>query len=118
MNHWAGIGRLTREPEMRFTQSGTPVTSFTLAVDRIGKEKAVDFIDVVAWNKTAELCANYLSKGKMACVEGRLEIQNYEAQDGSKRKAAKIIANNVTFLSPKSEQPAKEPGDAGDERPF
>jgi len=99
------IGRLTRDPEMRFTPNGVPVTTFSLAVDRPfsnkqgGKE--ADFIDIVAWRQLGELCANYLHKGRLAAVEGRLEIQSYEAQDGQKRRVAKVIAQNVEFLSPK-----------------
>jgi single-strand DNA-binding protein len=100
------IGRLTRDPEMRFTPNGVPVTSFTLAVDRQyaskqGGERGTDFIDIVAWRQLGELCANYLSKGRLAAVEGRLEIQSFEGQDGQKRRVARVIAQNVQFLSPK-----------------
>jgi single-strand DNA-binding protein len=99
------IGRLTRDPEMRFTPSGVPVTTFNLAVNRPYSnkqgDKEVDFIDIVAWRQLGELCANYLHKGRLAAVEGRLEIQTYEAQDGQKRKVARVIAQNVQFLSPK-----------------
>lgn len=99
------IGRLTRDPEMRFTTSGIPVTTFTLAVDRSYAnkqgERETDFIDIVAWRQLGELCANYLSKGRLAAVEGRLEIQSYETQDGQKRRVARVVAQNVQFLSPK-----------------
>ncbi len=99
------IGRLTRDPELRFTQSGVAVASFTLAVDRKYKnaagEKEADFIDIVAWRQLGETCANYLSKGKLAAVEGSLQIRNYETKDGQKRKAAEIVADSVQFLSPK-----------------
>jgi single-strand DNA-binding protein len=99
------IGRLTRDPEMRFTTSGIPVTTFSLAVDRSYTnkqgERETDFIDIVAWRQLGELCANYLSKGRLAAVEGRLEIQSYETQDGQKRRVARVVAQNVQFLSPK-----------------
>lgn len=101
------IGRLTRDPELRYTQSGTAVASFTLAVDRGFKnangEKETDFIDITVWKQQAENCANYLSKGKLVAVEGSLQIRSYEAKDGSKRKVAEVVANNVQFLSPRDD---------------
>lgn len=105
LNRIVLIGRLTRDPELRFTQSGIAVASFTLAVDRNFKnaqgERETDFIDIVVWRQQAELCANYLSKGKLAAVDGSLHIRSYETQDGQKRKAAEVVADNVRFLSPK-----------------
>ncbi|MDO4732728.1 MAG: single-stranded DNA-binding protein [Bacillota bacterium] len=105
LNRVVLIGRLTRDPELRFTQSGIAVATFTLAVDRNFKnasgERETDFIDIVVWRQQAENCANYLSKGKLAAVDGSLRIRSYEAQDGSKRKAAEVVADNVRFLSPK-----------------
>lgn len=99
------IGRLTRDPELRYTQSGIARASFTLAVDRNYKsasgEKETDFIDIVVWRQLAETCANYLSKGKLAAVEGSLQIRSYQAQDGTNRRAAEVVADNVRFLSPK-----------------
>jgi len=99
------IGRLTRDPEMRFTPSGVPVTTFTLAVDRPFSnkqgEKGTDFIDIVAWRQLGELCANYLHKGRLAAVEGRLEIQSYETPDGQRRRTARVVARSVQFLSPR-----------------
>ncbi len=99
------IGRLTRDPELRYTQSGIAVASFTLAVDRGYKnaagERETDFIDIVVWRQQAENCANYLAKGKLAAVDGRLQIRTYDAKDGSKRKAAEVVAEDVRFLSPK-----------------
>ena len=95
------MGRLTRDPELRRTQSGTAVTSFTLAVDRDFKsqdgEKATDFIDVVAWRNTAEFVSKYFAKGRMAIVEGRLQIRDWTDKDGGKRKTAEIVADNVCF---------------------
>ena len=95
------MGRLTRDPELRRTQSGTPVTSFSLAVDRDFKsqsgEKETDFIDVVAWRQTAEFVARYFTKGRMAVVEGRLQIRDWQDRDGNKRRSAEVIADNVYF---------------------
>ena len=95
------MGRLTRDPELRRTQNGTAVTSFTLAVDRDFKNadgtKDTDFIDVVAWRNTAEFVSKYFSKGRMAVVSGRLQIRNWEDKDGNKRKTAEIVAESVYF---------------------
>ena len=95
------MGRLTRDPELRRTQSGTPVTSFSLAVDRDFKsqsgEKETDFIDVVAWRQTAEFVARYFTKGRMAVVSGRLQIRNWQDKEGNKRRSAEVVADNVYF---------------------
>ena len=102
LNHITIMGRLTHNPEMRTTQSGVAVASFTLAVDRDfggrdGSEKQTDFIDCTAWRHTAEFVSKYFSKGRMAVVSGRLQIDNYTDNDGNKRKAAKVIADNIYF---------------------
>ena len=101
------MGRLTRDPELRRTGSGTPVTSFSLAVDRDFKgqngEKETDFIDVVCWRNTAEFVSKYFAKGRMAVVEGRLQIRDYTDRDGVKRRAAEVVADNVYFGDSKSE---------------
>ena len=95
------MGRLTRDPELRRTASGTAVTSFSLAVDRDFKsqngEKETDFIDIVAWRSTAEFVSKYFSKGRMAVVEGRLQIRDWTDRDGGKRRSAEVIADNVYF---------------------
>ena len=91
------MGRLTRDPELRHTQSGTSVSSFTLAVDRNGKEKATDFIDCVAWKSTADFVSSYFTKGRMAVVEGRLQIREWTDKNGDKRRTAEVIADNVYF---------------------
>ena len=95
------MGRLTRDPELRRTQSGTPVTSFSLAVDRDFKsqsgEKETDFIDVVAWRSTAEFVAKYFTKGRMAVVEGRLQMRDWTDKDGNKRRSAEVIVNSIYF---------------------
>ena len=102
LNHITIMGRLTRDPEMRNTQSGVAVASFTLAVDRDfggrdGGEKQTDFIDCTAWQHTAEFVSKYFSKGRMAVVSGRLQIDNYTDNDGNKRRSAKVIADNIYF---------------------
>ena len=95
------MGRLTRDPELRKTGNGTAVTSFTLAVDRDYKpqdgERETDFIDVVAWRSTAEFVFKYFSKGRMAVVEGRLQIRDWTDKDGNKRRSTEVIADNVYF---------------------
>ena len=95
------MGRLTRNPELRRTGSGTPVTSFSLAVERDFKgqngEKETDFIDIVAWKNTAEFVSRYFTKGRMAVVEGRLQIRDWTDKDGSKRRTAEVVADNVYF---------------------
>ncbi len=95
------MGRLTRDPELRRTQSGTAVTSFTLAVDRDFKsqsgEKETDFIDVVAWRATAEFAAKYFTKGRMAIVEGRLQIRPWTDKEGNSRRSAEVVADNIYF---------------------
>ena len=96
------MGRLTRDPELRRTQNGTAVTSFSVAVDRDFKsresgEKATDFIDVVAWRQTAEFVCQYFTKGRMAVVEGRLQIRDWKDKDGNNRRSAEVVADNIYF---------------------
>ena len=95
------MGRLVADPELRRTQSGTPVTSFRIAVDRDFKnqsgEKETDFIDIVAWRATAEFVAKYFAKGRMAVVEGRLQIRPWTDKGGNNRTSAEVVADNVYF---------------------
>ncbi|MCC2683480.1 MAG: ssb [Paenibacillaceae bacterium] len=97
------IGRLTRDPELRYTPAGVAVTQFTLAVDRpftnnqSGNREA-DFINIVTWRQLAETCANYLRKGRLTAVEGRLQIRNYENNEGRKVYVTEVVADNVRFL--------------------
>ena len=91
------MGRLTRDPELRHTQQGTSVASFSLAVDRPGREKATDFIDCVAWRNTADFVSSYFTKGRMAVVEGRLQIREWTDRDGGKRRSAEVVADDVYF---------------------
>jgi len=105
LNRIVLIGRLTKDPELRYTPNGVAVATFTLAVDRNRKnaqgERETDFINIVVWQKQAENCANYLSKGKLAAVDGRLQIRSYDGQDGQKRWITEVVAETVRFLSPK-----------------
>jgi single-strand DNA-binding protein len=99
---------LTADPQLRYTKNGNAVTNFTLAVNKsfVGQdgERGVDFINIVVWRKLAETCANHLHKGRLVAVEGRLEIRSYDDQQGIRRKAAEVVADNVRFLDRDKEQ--------------
>lgn len=101
LNHITIMGRLTRDPEMRRTGSGIAVTSFTVAVDRDiapqGQDKETDFIDCVAWRNTAEFVNSYFTKGRMAVVDGRLQIRSWTDKEGNKRRTAEVVADHVYF---------------------
>ncbi len=96
------IGRLTKDVELKFTQAGKAVANFTLAVDRPFKnqqgEKEADFIKIVVWGKQAENCANYIGKGSLVAVDGRLQIRSYDGNDGQRRYVTEVIADSVKFL--------------------
>lgn len=95
------IGRLTKDPELRYSPSGVAVSTFTLAVDRRRKQdegQQADFIPIVVFNKQAENCANYMAKGRLAAVEGRIQVRSYEDKGGQRRWRTEVIANTVTFL--------------------
>ena len=102
------MGRLTKDPELRRTANGTAVTSFSLAVERDFKgqngEKETDFIDVVAWRNTAEFVSQYFTKGRMAIVEGRLQMRDWKDQNGNNRRAAEVVADNVYFGDSKRDE--------------
>lgn len=112
LNNVVIMGRLTRDPELRRTQSGTAVTSFTMAVDRDFKsqsgEKETDFIDVVAWRNTGEFAAKYLAKGRMAAVEGRIQARDWQDKDGNRRKSVEVVADNVYFAESKRDSKPQE----------
>lgn len=95
------MGRLTHDPELRRTQNGTAVTGFSLAVERDFKDedgkRATDFIDIVAWRAAAEFVAKYFTKGRMAVVEGRLQIRDWKDKDGNNRRSAEVVADNIYF---------------------
>ena len=111
------MGRLTRDPEIRRTESGTPVASFAIAVDRDFKSKSgakeTDFIDIVAWRSTAEFVSKYFTKGRMAVVEGRLQIREWTDKDGGKRRTAEVIADNVYFGDSKKADSGEAPTMSG-----
>ena len=114
LNHITIMGRLTRDPELRYTQSQTPVASFTLAVDRDfasrdGGERQTDFIDCVAWRQTGEFVSKYFSKGSMAVVAGRLQIRDWTDRDGNKRRTAEVVAENVYFGESKRREDGAAP---------
>lgn len=115
MNRVILMGRLVRDPGVRYTQTGKPIAGFTLAVDRPftqdGKREA-DFINCIAWNKTAETIGNYVHKGQRILAEGRLQIRSYDANDGSKHWITEVIVNNFEFIERKEEVPtsATDPG--------
>lgn len=102
MNKVILIGRLTRDPELRYTTTGKAVANFALAVDRQFKnangEREADFINIVVWGKIAEVCANNLGKGRLVAIDGRLQIRNYEDNNGNKRYVSEVVANEVRFL--------------------
>lgn len=106
------MGRLTSDPELRRTQSGTAVAGFSLAVDRNFKgqdgEKGTDFINCTAWRNTAEFVSKYFGKGRMAVVEGRLEVQNYKDKNGENRTSTRVVVDNIYFGDSKR-------GDSGNE---
>lgn len=135
LNRVVLIGRLTADPELRYTASGLPMANFTLAVDRPFKnqagEKEADFIRIVVWRQGAEFAANYLQKGRLAAVDGRLQIRSYVGQDGVKRYMTEVVAERVAGLdrpreaAEQAEAPAPPPppedlappsltGDSGD----
>lgn len=106
------MGRLTADPELRHTQSNTPVTGFTLAVERAyakDAEKKTDFIDVVAWRSTAEFVFKYFRKGQLVAVCGSIQTRVWEDRQGSKRKAVEVVADEVHFAEPKRDARAAEP---------
>lgn len=100
MNNIILIGRLTKDPDLRYTQAGKAVCSLTLAVDRpySGDKKEADFINIIVWNKFGENCAQYLSKGRKVAVQGRLQIRSYEVDKGQRRYITEVVANSVEFL--------------------
>ena len=120
MNNVSLIGRLTKDPELRHTQSGSPTTNFTLAVDRNFKnaegEREADFINCVAWRKLAETIAHNLSKGRRIGVTGRIQTRNYEDKDGVRRYVTEVVVEQMDFLDYKGNE--SEPDDGLQEVPF
>ena len=126
MNKWIGLGRLVKDPEVKYTESGKVVTQFTLAVNRPFTnqqgQKEADFIPVVVWGKQAELIGNSCAKGHRLLVEGRIQIRSYDGKDGTKRWVTEVIANNFEFIERKAEgsvgRPPHAMTDMGQEVPF
>ena len=122
------MGNLTRDPELRYTSGGTAVASFGLAVNRKFKQgeewkDEVCFVDITVWAKQGENCAEYLNKGSLVFIEGRLNYQTWEAEGGQKRSKLEVVANNVQFLTPKGSpqietEPAPSPSSNADDIPF
>lgn len=125
MNKIILMGRLTRDPALKQTDSGTAVCSFTLAVDRRGKERVTDFIDCVAWRQTAEFVKKYFVKGQMLALDGRLQLRDWTDSDGHKRRNAEVVVDGVYFTGSKAERTAPAADDVDldetddeDELPF
>jgi single-strand DNA-binding protein len=129
------IGNLTRDPELRYTTSGIPVAHFAIAVNRIRRKDAaaeknqdVDFINIVAWRRLAEICGEYLKKGRPVAVEGRLQIRSFKGRDGEMRSMSEVVVDNMQMLGRKSDAGASQASDsqsvdetasqASDEIPF
>lgn len=127
MNKVVLIGRLTKDPELKYTAgTGSAVTTFTLAVDRDFKNKEgqreADFINIVVWNKKAEVVANYLTKGKLVAVSGRIQTRSYEGNDGQRRYVTEVVMDDFQFLERKEggpsapkQTPPKSEGGQGDD---
>ena len=118
LNHIVIMGRLTRDPELRYTQSQVPVASFTVAVDRDfsgrdGGERQTDFINCVAWRQSAEFVSKYFHKGSMAVVSGRLPIRQYQDREGNNRTAAEVVSDNVYFGESRRDSDNRASGDSG-----
>lgn len=105
MNHICLMGRFTADPTLRHTNQGTPIVSFTLAVDRNGKDQPADFIDCVAFKQKAEFINSYFSKGRMAVAEGSLHIRDWTDTNGNKRRTAEVMVNDIYFGDSKREDP-------------
>lgn len=113
MNKVIIVGRLTRDPELRYTPAGKAVATFSVAVDTgFGENKRTDFVPVISWEKLAELCSNNLTRGRRILVEGRLQIRDYE-KDGQRRRSADVVAQNIEFLDNKPSSSATAPNAGG-----
>jgi len=115
MNNATLIGRLTKDLELRFTQSGKAVASGTMAVNRIKKDDPADFIPIVIWGTQAENAAKYLAKGSKLAVAGRIQTRNYEANDGHKVYVTEVVASDVEYLDNKGQAKASAPVDHTDD---
>lgn len=122
MNNVVLIGRLVRDPDMRYTPNGVAVTTFTMAVDRPFSsnkgEREADFIPIVVWRQLAEACANHLSKGRLAAVQGRIQTRHYENNDGRRVYVTEVVADSVRFLEPKRSEGGNSEPFADDVKPI
>ena len=122
MNKVILIGRLTRDPELRYTSSNIPVATFSLAVDRTftgqNGERETDFINIVVWRKQAENCKNYLNQGSQVAIDGRIQTRNYEDQNGQKRYVTEVVADNVQFLDTKAQREQRQSTPSNDVNPY
>ena len=110
VNNWHGIGNLGKDPELRYTQSGKAVVSFSIAItDKVNGEDRTEWVNIVAWQKLAEICSEYLEKGKKVYIQGRLQTRSYEDRDGNRRYITEVVAYSMEMLSPKSEAKRQEP---------
>ena len=120
LNNTSLVGRLTRDPDLRYTGEGTAVCNFTLAVERPFKnsagEREADFIRITCWRKLAENVGEYMTKGRLVAIAGRIQTRNWEDDDGNSRVSVDVVANNVTFL-PDGSQKKKETDDSNDDDP-
>jgi single-strand DNA-binding protein len=107
------VGNLTRDPEIRYTQSGKGVTKFTLAVNNPRNKEETTYVDIVAWDKLGELCNTYLKKGQSTLVEGRLVIRSYDDKDGVKRKATEVVIDNMQMIGARRDGAGGEEGGGG-----
>jgi single-strand DNA-binding protein len=116
------IGRLTKDPELRYTPAGVAVTTFTLAIDRPftgrDQQREADFINVVVWRQLAETCANYLRKGRLAAVEGRIQVRNYDNSEGRRVYVTEVVADNVRFLESMNSSSSGGTGSSSSGDPF
>ena len=116
MNKWIGIGNLTRDPETRTVSSGSTVCSFTIAVNRRNRREGqpdADFFRISAWNKLGDVCQRYLAKGRKVCVVGAVSVSSYEGKDGAMRFSLDVTAEDVEFLSPKSDDQLSDADETG-----
>jgi single-strand DNA-binding protein len=115
LNRTILIGRLTRDPELRYTSSGVAIAQFTLAVDRpfeTNGQREADFIHIASWRQLAESCANYLKKGRLCAVEGRLQVRSYDNNEGKKVYVTEVVADNVRFLESQNKNRNNAAGDS------
>jgi single-strand DNA-binding protein len=117
------IGNLTRDPELKYTANGTGIARFGLAVNRTyntpdGEKKETCFVDVTAWDKLAEVCNEHLTKGRLILIEGRLQYQSWESDDGTKRSKIEVVAQNIQFLGGKPDDQNENAEGTDDDVPF